>query len=1167
MMRLIQPRFLGHILAYSLGLFVLGFPHTAIGQVVNGTLVGTVTDASDAAVAGAQVTATVPATGISHTTTTNGSGNYTFPNMPPGVYSIKVDAPGFKAEVQENINLLVDTTPRADFKLQPGAVNQTVVVNTAPAVLQTDTADVDTNIEQAAVQDMPLVEGRNFEGLLNLVPGATPAISERSAFFNAANTLQTEVNGISQNFNLYQIEGVDDEEASGDLQIEIPPAEAIQNVSVTTNDYDAALGTAAGAVTNVTLKSGTDQFHGSVFWFIQNNAVNARSYFSGPLGHMSYNYVGGTVGGPIVKGKLFFFFDYLRTMDDEATANTLSIPDSRWYTNAGLTQGCTDPTGCVDLSGALAKSGASTVGQIYDPSTGDGTTAHPRKPFANNQIPYSRINPITLKMLTLLDASAAKLGTFKPNVPLSAPVNNYTDNLPFNKDSNSYDVKFDYTPNQSNHLTYRYSYQSFNIFQAATFGPYLGGPAAGAFQGTGLQPTFNTGGSYDHIFSPKFFTQLRLGVAHLHNTANVSDYGTNDAETLGIPGVNIASNPFTSGQIGVALAGDFNNSTPANGAVPIIGYSTSQSWERADLAINAANNWTRIVGNHTITWGGEIYRLHNDLIQPSGGGRGQYNFSDVQTSTSGAKDNDANDMASWLLDQPSELQRGVASIEPTIRNWYFALFANDKFQVTPKISFTYGLRWEDYRAPTPNRPGGFSSYYPADNTLRVAGIGSNPLNMGLVNNFHYFAPRTGITYRLNDSTVVRGGFGISYVPFKTLPIFTNYPITTAVTYLPTGTSSFTPAVLNDGVTVATFQQGFPAQASPTVPSSGIIPVTSALISNAFTVLNTHSRAPMAYSYNLAVERSFGSDYSLDVAYVGNHASRITIPYNLNHPTYYGGGTASLPEFITIGRSSSTAYDWIGVTSNYNAFQAKFTKRFTHGLSLFSAFTWAKALAYGGGEEISQGYYFYLNIRRNYAPVSFNQRRNYEQTFTYELPVGRGHKYFNSTVGDVFLGGWKLSAMFSVVSGLPFTATASASTLNTPNETQTATLTGKLQHPHGIGVGHNWFNPAQFSQPSGCTTTPCTNPGLGNTGINEFTGPAFFQNNFSLVKTFATYREISTQLRIDAFQLTNTPQFGLPNSTITSSTFGQISTTVGSGEGSANGIGGGRALEAGLKIMF
>ncbi len=273
----------------------------------------------------------------SHEATTNESGNYTFPDMQPGPYSVTVEAKGFKKATQQNVDLASNSATRVDLTLQTGDVSETIMVTTAPPVLQTDRADISTKLETQDIVDMPLGTNRNFQSLINLVPGAAPATFQHSQFFNAASSLQTEVNGLPRQGNLYQIEGVDDDERTGLLQIIIPPAESISAVDISTNNFEAELGRATGAVTNVMLKSGTNSFHGSLFEYIQNNDLNARSYFGGPLGHLSYNYFGGSVGGPIIKDKLFIFGDYLHTSDHESVGSTFTIPDSRYITNAGLT--------------------------------------------------------------------------------------------------------------------------------------------------------------------------------------------------------------------------------------------------------------------------------------------------------------------------------------------------------------------------------------------------------------------------------------------------------------------------------------------------------------------------------------------------------------------------------------------------------------------------------------------------------------------------------------------------------------------------------------------------------------------------------------------------------------------------------------------------------------
>jgi len=1138
-------------LAFLVLSLVLGFSQAIHGQAVNGTLLGTVTDASGATVANANVSATETATGAIHQSITNESGNYTFPDLQPGGYSITVEAKSFKKFVQSNIDLLSNSSVRIDLSLTPGNVSETVEVNTAPPLLQTDRADISTKIESQSIEELPIGTNRNFQSLLNLVPGTAPATFQHSQFFNAQSSLQTEVNGLPRQGNLYQVEGIDDDERTGLLQILIPPVEAIASVDISTNNFEAELGRATGAVTNVTFKSGTNRFHGSAFEFIQNNDLNARSYFGGPLGHLSYNYFGGSVGGPILKDKLFFFADYLRTSDHEALSNTLTIPDARYFTP--------NEQGNIDLSGALV----GTTGQIYDPSTGDGTAAHPRTPFANNQIPYDRVNPVSLTILQGIYEAALKYGTLNATKPLSNPSNNYVTNLPFRKTTDSVDTKIDYAINEKNHLSGRYSYQRVVTFQEAAFGSFLGGPVGGGFEGTGNQSSYSTGGNYDHVFSPTFLTEARVGVAHLRNEAQPNDFGSADATAIGIPGINIDGQPFTSGQAGITINGGFSN--------PLMGYSASVPWIRAESNIDFVNNWTKIIGNHTVKWGADVRRVRDDLLQDQTfSPRGAFTFSDVQTSQSGAKTNIANDVASFLLDQPSQTGRDLNTFFPAYRQWWVFAFASDKWQATSKLTVDLGLRWDFYPPATPRHSGGFSNYDPTTNSLVLAGIGGNPSNLGMETQYKYFAPRTGFSYRATNNTVVRGGFGISYTPFPDNTYAYNYPIRANNSYQPAG-SAFSPAVLGDGVTVATFQAGFPAPVPVVIPDNGIIVAnTSQLKNQVYVYIPKTYKNPYVESWNVAVQQAFGSNLSLQLAYVANHGVDISGAQNINLPSTYGGGNASIPENITFGRTAATNQYFIGFSSNYQSLQAQLTKRFSHGLAFTSAFTWGKGLGYISGDD--GGLVFFINWRRNYAPLDFDRSKNFEQSFTYELPFGHGHQHLNSGLGEVVLGGWKLTGVVSILSGLPFTVIANGGTLNTPGTTQTGSLSGHYSVLHGIGTASHWFDPTAFSQPAGCPTTvpatPCTDPGLGNTGRNQFRGPGYLQDNLSIFKRFTVYREMGLETRLDALQLSNTPQFANPNSgNISAGNFGQVTSTLGSGQGSVNGVGGGRVLQGSIKFTF
>ena len=568
----------------SLFLLVIGWSPALWSQAVSATLVGTVTDNSGAVVSNATVTIVENATGIVHTSLTNPSGNYTFPNLKPGSYNVTISGQGFKKETRTGVDVAVNTTTRVDITLQPGNITETVTVTGAPPIMETDRADVSTNIEAETLSTMPVMVNQNFQSLLTLAPGVGPPVFQHSQFFNAASSIQTEVNGQPRMGNSYQIEGVDDDERTGLLQIMIPPEQAIQTVDIATSNYEAELGRAIGTVSNVILKSGTNQFHGLATEYVQNSAVDARAYFNPSVGHISYNYFGGALGGPIKKDKLFFFGDFFRSPDHEANSNVLTIPSPTWYTCNG--------SGYIDLSGALTSTGK---GQIYDPATGN-SSGQGRTPYPNNQIPCNAAaaagegvvtyaDPVSLKLMSLLKAP----NNGNPATWATSSVSNdYSANLPFQKTTNRYDGKIDYQVSGKDHLSYRYEREDVTIFQAPVWGPAGGGPAQGAFEGTGKQNVYSTGLNYDRAFSSTLLTEARFGVAHYGNSALPSDYGSNDATNSGVPGVNISK--FTSGQVGIFLS-DFSGN-------PLIGYSASVPWVRTETNVDAVNHWTKIVRNH-----------------------------------------------------------------------------------------------------------------------------------------------------------------------------------------------------------------------------------------------------------------------------------------------------------------------------------------------------------------------------------------------------------------------------------------------------------------------------------------------------------------------------------------------------------------------------------------
>ncbi len=1114
-------------------LVVLVSAGLAYSQAVNATLLGTVTDASGAVVPNAKITITETQTSVVRATQTNESGNWIGPNLPPGVYAVSVEAAGFKKETRREVTLVVDTTTRVDIQLTPGNITESIEVTGAPPVLQTDTASTSTQINSSMLVNAPLVSSnRNFQSLLNLAPGVAPVTEQHSQFFNAASSLQTEVNGQARMGNNTMIEGTDDNERTGLLQIYIPPIEAIQTVDVSLTNHDPEMGRASGAVVNVVLKSGTNDIHGAAYEFLQNSDFNARSFFNPSVGHLAYNYVGGDLGGPIKKNKMFLFGDYLRVMDHEANTNLVTIPPDTWRTG--------------DLSQAAQI--------VYDPTTGNPLDGTGRTPFPGNKIPASSINTISAAILGLLPPTNQSFNIAKP-------ANNYYGLLPYTKTSDSFDEKLDYDLSDKDRVSERFSFSRPVIFQAPLFGMAGGDGPGGAFMGTATQDTYSTGLNYDRMFSSTLVAELRLGVAYYHNEAVPSDYGSNDSTKLGIPGVNI--NQFTSGIVGIQVNDGFS--------APMIGYSASLPWVRSEVNVDLVNTWTKTTGNHTFKWGFDLKRLRDNLLQDQTySPRGVYYFGNEQTgSCTPTKTGSnglatscnattplgiANDMASFLLDQPYQLGRDINTYFPAFRQWEFFGFGGDRWQVSPKLTVDIGLRWEFYPPATPAFPGGFSNYDPTTNNLVLAGIGGNPSNLGMKERYNYFAPRIGLAYRLTQQTVVRAGFGTSYTPFEDNTYAYNYPVRANNFYTNVG-DGYANTLLAGGQ-AATFQQGFPLPVPVTIPSSGIIPATGSLLSNSEFTINLNYKNPYVESWNLAVQRSLPGHWTLDVAYVGLHGVDTGAQWNLNAPTsVLGGGTASEPLDILYGKTAGDTLYWDGFSSSYNALQAKLERRFGD-LNILTAFTWGKGMDYQNSDD--GGLNWQIGAQRDYARTDWDRTLTYVQSYVYQLPAGVGKKWMNRGPAAVILGNWQLAGVLSLMTGTPFSVTASGSSLNTPGETQTANQVASVQLEHGINTGNLWFNTSSFSQPTGVV--------FGTSGRNIISGPGLFALNLSLFKNFKIRERANVELRCETFNLTNTPQFANPSASTTSSTYGYVTSTIGSGTG-VNGTGGGRALQLGAKVSF
>ncbi len=1056
--------------------FLFGLGTTAHAQVLKAQVLGTISDTTGAIIPGAKIVLTEQQTNSSREGETNESGLYIFTNLDPGLYQVEVEVEGFRKAIRADIDVLPNTTVRVNFALEPGIVTEVVTITDTAPILQTDRADTGAKLEQKQLQDLPLLFNRNYQGLLTLVPGVGRPYRPHSQFYNSQDSLSTRINGQGRQFNNFQIEGIENKIDNGNLTALVPPVEAISTVDISTSNFDPEIGQAGGAVVNVTLRSGTNNWHGSAFEFHRNENVQARQVFAATKAPTTYNQFGGTLGGPIAENKMFIFGDYQGSRDHLGQVNLRRIPNM--------------PFRSGDFSGESRK--------VYDPLTGnpDGSG---RTAFANNQIPDSRVSPISKRIIGFI------------NPPTGSGRRNLDQNSVRIKNIDAFDVKYDWVVSDAGRLTVRYSYQEAEVLDCGLYGPncgIYGGPRNNGFLGTGPARTQSPMISYSHIFSPTFIWEGRFGIVRNRNDAINADTGLKTSEEIGIPGVNI--DEWTSGLTEIRING-FDR--------PVVGFSPSLPWARSVTFFGIVNNFTKTQGNHIIRFGMDIRRERNDLLQTQTfNPRGRFEFEQGQTGTrEDSKRGIANSFASFLLDRPDEHGRDIAVQFPARRELTWNWYVQDKWNVTPKLTLDLGLRLEYDRASTPRFPGGFSNYNPFNNTLEQAGIGSIPLNMGVRNNTGW-GPRLGIAYRLNDKTVIRTGYGISYIPRRMAQY--NFPVKQNNAF--NSDNSFVPSGSMAG--------GFPPFELFPVPDDGIIRDPDSNARYGFTPPDL--ARGYVQSWNFAVQRSLPGDFALELAYVGNHGVNNQTRFELNAAQAPGTGNSSRPLFVQFGRRGSTR-GVIGTHTYYNALQIKLDRRFRNGFGLTTAYTWSKALNFSddtGGVNLN-GFAFGTNKGRQRS----DRPHMFVQSYMYELPFGNGKPWLQSGAGRWILGDWQVQGIFSAIQGEPFTISASGSTLDSPNNSQRADVVGTpriIGDIAGPGGSALFFTTDAFAIPAQDT--------LGNGGRNILTGPGLVNLDFSVFRRFPLPREgMDLTLRIESFNFTNTPHFRNPQTSVNNSNFGRV----------------------------
>jgi hypothetical protein len=906
--------------------------------------------------------------------------------------------------------------------------------------------------------------------------------------------------------NNIQYEGVDNNHRTGLLTVYIPPAEAIQTVDVTTSNYEAELGRAGGAVMNVTLKSGTNDFHGGLYEFNRVSALAARRTDLTTKPPITYNYFGAMAGGAIIKNKTFYFADFLGVRDRLGKGHRYSIP------TLAFREG--------DLSAAPTT--------IYDPATGDAN-GNNRQPFAGNLIPAARISPIARKLNALIAAPTS------PNVTGV----NLEGSTVRQKDTNGFDAKLDHIFSDNKRLSFRYSYQrpKLNDPALASYG-LSGGPANGGFAGTGVTTTHSAGLNYTWVVSPTLITDLRVGLSRYRNDAYSTDYGSKASDAVGITGVNISD--LTSGLTNIDITGYSN---------PVVGYSLSLPWIRFETNWNFVNNWTKILGNHTVKFGVD-YRFNRDgLFQTQVYSlRGQYRFRTGQTARNGDSNQGfANAYAAFLLDLPNDFGRDLLSAFPEYIQFPLFTYIQDKWQLSPRLTLDLGVRHELYPPATPKQRGGFSNYDIDTNSLIIAGVGNNPRDLGRKNYLKNFAPRIGVSFRLNDKTVIRSGYGISYIPYPDNRYAYNFPVRQ--------NNAFNPA--NSFVAAGHMADGMPAPLPFSIPENGII--RNAPNQN-YEVIPLDYHEGYIQSYNLAVQRRLPQNFALDVAYVGNKGTRVSQQYNANAGMVLGAGREGRPLWSRFGRDADTNISFLGVSTNYNSLQAKLDRRFSGGFQLTTAYTWSKSIDYS---QDNGGFAYYINARRSRAVADFDRRHIFNQSYIWELPLGKGRRLATSGILAQVLGGWQVSGILTLMSGSALNITAPAATLNAPGNTNNPDYIGRGGLPvtgeiNFRATGRNqatWFDTGVFAAPRANA--------FGNVGRNAFYGPAFFNVDLSAFRRFKITERWTLEFRAESYDFTNTPQYPNPDGGFGNATFGQVTNAAISNAADA----GSRQIQLGVRLLF
>jgi hypothetical protein len=1105
--------------------FVLVFSVSAAhAQTVTGAVTGEVTDPSGASVAGASVVARNLDTGVDTPTTTNSAGLYRIEFLPIGHYQVTVKANGFTTATIPPFTLEVLQTPTFNVKLTVGNASTTVNVSAAAPILNTDNATLDSTFTSNTIQNFPL-NGLDFSALTLYVPGAvdTGGTSGTTSFERSTyNTDTPSMNGNRAQANNYTLDGIDMNETYNNLISYSPAPEALQEVQVITADSPADYGNVNGAAVVSVLKSGTNHLHGSAYGFVQDYRYDANSYSNGlsktattpatPVNPFSFAQFGGTIGGPILHNKLFFFADYL---------------GSRWHQGGtGFASVMTEAMRGGDFSVLLT--GSNPI-QLYDPLNNFA-------PYKNNQgVPIN--NPVAKYLFANQK--------YYP-MPNAAPVDGIAQNN-FKAPSRSYkannqgDAKLEYDPGAMDKITAFYSMST--AYDGST--PVL----AVSFPGINLYPTWIVGGNWVHTFSPALVNSARIGFTRTDwNQGFPQDptgaFGTGGNAKVGINFPNQKYVGFTNQGINNGISGV--GTSAYNGGV-------------IDNTYSYADNLTWQRGLHYLSMGAQAIRYQNNY--PTGnndGYLGSENYTGAFTANPSAENAGGYGAADFLLDRVQSVGVTLGSVNVGQRQWRAAGFVQDNYKVLPNLTLTIGLRYE-YDQPwveQDNRTGnidlatGQIQYADHVPTGAPPGAGVCKTRGCYQPNYRQIVPRIGFAYQATDRFVIRGGYGAT--SFYEGNSF-NQRLTAITPFIQAVNISINSPAPGAITTPRTAEQGF---TGGTTSYSG---------SSYFSVYPQNIQPAYVQEWNLTMQYALTQTASLQVGYIGEQGQHIEDYGNVNAPRnnadptsapYYNNqyiGVNGIDSALGIGPSFLLITESRAMM-NYNALQAVLRQRLNHGLEFTLNYTYGRAMTNSLGNYglnvngFSGAFQDYYNSAADYGPAGYDVRHNLSGTGVYALPVGRGKEYLSGVnrIADELIGGWKLSTAAVAYSGFPETITGPN------NNSQSISGVFRVNQYRKLKVSGrsnaNWFGTDQSAIP--CTTAGVDNGtcafgvpapnAFGTESNGAVRGPGYLNVDMSAFKDFHITESQSVGFRFDAFNAFNIVSYGNPDTNINDSNFGNVS---------------------------